>query len=170
MKKVSRKPTVEHEPENPVKVFSTETLIQLLTDASRREAALKDIQEKISSLEGELQHLYLARQVLTPPEQKEEEASTEATKVAKPQKEPSASTRKMTPRGAHLTAITEALKGEKSGLTLAELKAKLDEMGHPMDIKNLSTTLFNIRQKNGGILEQVGERGSFKFKLATPRK
>ncbi len=68
------------------------------------------------------------------------------------------------PGADHGGAIMAALKGKRSGLTLAELHEAVVADKHPIEKKTVATYLSNMVK--GGQLVKDGERMSFRYKVA----
>ena len=140
-----------------------DTLIATLTNLESRAVATQQLDARIAARKAELDQLLMARRALDPkPVVTTQEVApvTVKTPSKKVAKKTSAAT-----TGDHASAILSTLKGEKNGLTIADISKKLNAMNHAMDQKSLASYLWSMTKS--GKLSKEGERGQFRYKPVT---
>lgn len=137
--------------ESILPALSVDALITALTNPESRASTALQLDVRIAARKAELDQLMVARKALdfvSPMESNTKEVKSGGDGE----------------NGNHSTAILNALKNEKSGLTIGDLRLKLQRSGHMIEQKNLASYVWSMT-KSGKILKE-GPRGQFKYKAA----
>ncbi len=138
--------------ESLLPTLSVNTLIASLMSPEARASTALQLDARIAARKSELEKLVMARKALDyiVPITSDISVESDTTLVGN--------------NINHSTAILNALKGEKNGLIISALRAKLMKIGHSIEQKNLSSYVWSMT-KNGKILKE-GTPGQFRYKLA----
>lgn len=131
-------------PELPA--LSIDILIATLADPKARATSIYQLDKRIAFRKSELEKLMMAKRALEIPVQ-----NKIGKKHVSVQKE------------NHISAILLVLKEEKDGLTISEISAKMVDVGHSIERKNLAYYIWSMG-KDGKIIKK-GERGHFKYRI-----
>lgn len=141
-----------------------DTLIATLTNLESRAVATQQLDARIAARKAELDQLLMARRALDPQPVVTVQEVVPAVTVKTPSKKIAKKVSVAT-TGDHASAILSTLKGEKNGLTIADISKKLNAMNHTMDQKSLASYLWSMTKS--GKLSKEGERGQFRYKPVT---
>jgi len=144
---------VESAESGNVDLSQVNTIIDTLGNPAARKAAADKLNERIEAARAELDRLEKVKELLEP--------HGHVFRVTRSEGE--GKTFRHLP-GSHAEAILKALQGEKTGLTVGEILAKLQDAKHVIERSTLSTTINNLNMK--GVLEQTGQRGTYRYKLS----
>ena len=135
--------------ESILPALSVDTLIAALMNPETRASTALQLDARIAARKSELEQLVTARKALdyvTPTDSIE----TDTVLVGN--------------NTNHSAAILNALKGEKNGLTISALRAKLKKIGHLIEQKNLSSYIWSMTKS--GKISKEGTPGQFRYKIA----
>lgn len=143
--------------ESILPALSVDALIAALTNPESRASTAVQLDTRIAARKAELDQLMSARKAL-------DFVSTTKSNTKEAKISTVDETDGTHSNGNHSVAILNALKGEKSGLTIGNLRTKLQRAGHIIEQKNLASYIWSMT-KSGKILKE-GPRGQFKYKTA----
>jgi len=135
--------------ESILPALSVDTLIAALMNPETRASTALQLDARIAARKSELEQLVTARKALdyvAPTDSIE----TDIVLVGS--------------NNNHSAAILNALKGEKNGLTIGALRAKLKKIGHLIEQKNLSSYVWSMTKS--GKISKEGIPGQFRYKIA----
>lgn len=135
--------------ESILPALSVDTLIAALMNPETRASTALQLDARIAARKSELEQLVTARKAL------DYVAPTDSIET---------DTVLVGSNNNHSAAILNALKGEKNGLTISALRAKLKKIGHLIEQKNLSSYVWSMTKS--GKISKEGIPGQFRYKIA----
>lgn len=135
--------------ESILPALSMDTLIAALMNPETGASTALQLDARIVARKSELEQLVTARKAL------DYVAPTDSIET---------DTALVGSNNNHSAAILNALKGEKNGLTIGALRAKLKKIGHLIEQKNLSSYVWSMTKS--GKISKEGIPGQFRYKIA----